>query len=334
MQAAIAQSILANKNQNTPYGSLQYQQTGTQHVQGPSTVDQYGRTVPGAGYDIPTWESNVNLSPEMQGLVNSDLASRAGLAGLQADATGRVKDSLSQKFTLDGTPDKYNKDVADAMYRKATGYLDPQWQGQQTDLENKLANSGFSRGAAGWNNAEDAFGRQRDFAYGQARDAAIAGGVQSGTQERQQAIQELMMQRQLPLQELNALRTGSAPVMPSFGQGNAQGIQGPDYMGAAGQTAQAQNARYNADVGTANANTGAAVGLGAAALMAFSDRRLKKNIRLVGVHPLGIGVYEFEYKAMPGRKQVGVMSDEVRRVRPAAVMIALDGFDIVDYGAL
>src|SRR5436190_4088845 len=326
VQAAIAQSILANKTQNTPYGSLEYQQTGVQHIPGVDTVDQYGRHTQGPGYDIPTWESNVNLSPEVQGLVSSDLRSKAGLAGLTADATGRVGNALSQSFSLDGAPDKYNKDVADAMYRHSTAYLDPQWQSQTTDMENKLANAGFSRGAAGWTNAEEGLNRQREFAYGQARDAATAGGVAAGTQQRQQAIQEMLLQRQLPLQELNALRTGSAPTLPSFSQGTAQGIQGADYAGAATQAGQAANARYNADVGTANANTAAGVGLAGAALLAFSDRRLKKNVRRIGRHPLGIGVYEFEY-VWGGGKKVGVMSDEVKRVKPSAVMLDPSGYD-------
>ena len=70
-----------------------------------------------------------------------------------------------------------------------------------------------------------------------------------------------------------------------------------------------------------------------------SDRRLKCNVRRVGTHPLGIGLYLFDYRApgadgaAPGR-QFGVMADEVLAVRPSAVSLGADGFMRVDYGAV
>lgn len=70
-----------------------------------------------------------------------------------------------------------------------------------------------------------------------------------------------------------------------------------------------------------------------------SDRRLKENIARVGTHPLGFGLYLFDYRAEfraahgTGR-QFGVMADEVRPLRPAAVNVGRDGFDEVDYSVL
>ena len=77
---------------------------------------------------------------------------------------------------------------------------------------------------------------------------------------------------------------------------------------------------------------GAAGTLGAAA-MTPSDRRLKKNIRLLGSRDDGINVYEFEY-LWSDTKHVGVMADEVERVIPAAVMTMPNGYKAVNYAML
>ncbi len=67
--------------------------------------------------------------------------------------------------------------------------------------------------------------------------------------------------------------------------------------------------------------------------------QLKENIVRVGTHPLGIGLYLFDYKpeyrelAGFGR-QFGVMADEVEVVLPQAVVMHPDGYKMVDYALL
>jgi hypothetical protein len=70
-----------------------------------------------------------------------------------------------------------------------------------------------------------------------------------------------------------------------------------------------------------------------------SDRRVKQNIERVGTHPLGIGLYLFDYKAEYqaefGRgRQFGVMADEVEQVLPEAVVVHPRGCKAVDYAKL
>lgn len=74
---------------------------------------------------------------------------------------------------------------------------------------------------------------------------------------------------------------------------------------------------------------------GAASLMtAFSDRRLKENIKEVGVDQrTALTLYEFTYKGKPDTKYIGVMADEVELVYPEAVA-EKDGFKAVHYGML
>lgn len=71
----------------------------------------------------------------------------------------------------------------------------------------------------------------------------------------------------------------------------------------------------------------------------MSDPRAKQNIVEIGRHPLGFGLYLFDYKPAfadeHGRgRQFGVMADEVERIVPAAVTIGGDGLRRVDYRML
>lgn len=76
---------------------------------------------------------------------------------------------------------------------------------------------------------------------------------------------------------------------------------------------------------------GEAIGLGTSIASLFSDRRLKRDIKLVGVHH-GLGIYRYRY-AWNDEPQIGVMADEVAQIRPDAVGNAF-GFATVDYSKL
>lgn len=70
-----------------------------------------------------------------------------------------------------------------------------------------------------------------------------------------------------------------------------------------------------------------------------SDPSLKENISRVGTHPLGFGLYLFDYKSeycptFGHGRQFGVMADEVSSVRPDAVVTHPDGYLMVNYGLL
>ncbi len=67
-----------------------------------------------------------------------------------------------------------------------------------------------------------------------------------------------------------------------------------------------------------------------------SDRDIKQNIVRIGEHPLGVGLYLFDYKReyrdMWGHgRQFGVMAQEVETVMPKAVSVHPDGYLVVDH---
>ena len=65
----------------------------------------------------------------------------------------------------------------------------------------------------------------------------------------------------------------------------------------------------------------------------FSDRRLKKNIVLIGRSPSGINIYNFEYKDLKYGEGLfqGVMSDEIPQ---EAIIKNETDYDMVDYNQL
>jgi hypothetical protein len=137
---------------------------------------------------------------------------------------------------------------------------------------------------------------------------------------------------------------------------NIGGVQSqvyqPQYiagLGATGlqnlYTSQFQNEmdRYNAAVGSSNANTSATMGtigaLGAAAIMAMSDKKVKENLIPVGKLDNGLTVYVGNYKEEidPNKmKQLFLIAQEVKEIHPEAVQeFKVEGFDepllAVDY---
>lgn len=110
-------------------------------------------------------------------------------------------------------------------------------------------------------------------------------------------------------------------------------------------TSQFQNEmdRYNAAVGSSNANTSATMGtigaLGAAAIMAMSDKRVKENLIPVGKLDNGLTVYVGNYKEEidPNKlPQLFLIAQEVREIHPEAVQeFVVEGFEepilAVDY---
>ncbi|MFN2200045.1 MAG: tail fiber domain-containing protein [Caldilineaceae bacterium] len=71
-----------------------------------------------------------------------------------------------------------------------------------------------------------------------------------------------------------------------------------------------------------------------------SDRSTKENVVRVGDHPLGIGLYLFDYKRQYREskctlgRQFGVMADEVEAVMPEAVSVHPNGYKVVNYSML
>jgi len=139
-----------------------------------------------------------------------------------------------------------------------------------------------------------------------------------------------------PLNQVNALMAGSQIQNPTFQAYTGSNVNAAPVFQAAQQTGQDAQAAYAQQVAAANARMAAIGAIGGAAGTAlsgtsFSDIRLKSKIVRVGTHPLGIGIYEYD---IDGRRERGVIAQEVERVLPSAVIEHSNGYKMVDYGAL
>src|SRR3990167_2089802 len=310
-QAAVANSLLNMRNTNTPLGSQSFNQIGTYDIPGLGGQP---------GFSIPRYDQSINMTPEGQNLYNQQMGLSTGLMGLGQGSLDQTRASL-------GKPQDFGsvQDIADQSYAAQTARLDPQWQQRKGQFDQQMANQGITAGGEAYDNAARDFGQQRNDAYTQARQQAIS--------TMPQTYQLSTARRMQPLTELNAIRTGAQPQMPQFQPTQyAGGAQGPNMGQAAGQQNQYDLGLYNSGVGQANSFNSGMMSLGGALGAAWlSDRRLKANIVRIGEHPLGIGIYTYD---IFGKRDVGVMADEVLTVRPEAVLRHASGFLMVNYGEL
>jgi hypothetical protein len=261
-----------------------------------------------------------------------------GAAGLQNQA-------VAQNFQQGQQANQaYNQAVQQNM---AMGLTAAQAQNQASQqLYSQLM------GVAGLQNQAVAQNQNAALQQQQAQNAAQAQqfnqamqGAQFGNTAAQQALQQQLGLYNQPLNQISALMSGSQVQMPQFqGYTGANVAAAPIMAGAQAQD-QAAMQRYNAEQTGANSLTGGLFGLGASVLgggvgsfgaqlgskIFSSDRRLKSNIVRVGTHRLGIGIYEYDIR---GRRERGVMAQELLPVMPDAVAVDGDGYYMVNYAAL
>jgi hypothetical protein len=237
----------------------------------------------------------------------NDLRSQAALQGLNLDI-GANQQGFSQ--ALQGGQFANAADLA----QFGAGL-----QAQQAANQAIAQNYGQGMTAAQAQNATEA---QR---YNQAMQAA-----QFGNTAQQQALAQALIQRQLPLNEINALMSGSQIQNPQFGAYQGQSITPAPIANATAQQGAYNQNLYNQQVGTYNTNVEGLYNLGGSAARA-SDIRLKSNIKRLGTHKSGLGIYEYD---IFGRHEVGVMAQEALVLRPDVVLHHPAGFLMVDYGRL
>lgn len=304
---------LNNPDYNTPLGSLT------------TTVDT-------SNPDQPHSTSNVTLSPDEQTLLDNQNQQSIGLSNLANQLQGRVGDSLAQPLPTSNDINDISKNASDAYYANQKQYLDPQFDQGQQQLDAKLANQGITNGSEAYNNDQNNFARQKQQAYNTAQNDAIL----QGPQNAQQLFALTSEQRSQPLNELNALRTGSQVSMPQVPGQTPSSAAPTDVSGNINNAYAQQLGAYNTQVGAQNASNSALFSLGGSALMAapmiFSDRNLKTNIERIGETKSGIPVYRYKYRGSD-HIHMGVMSDEVRHI-PGAVVQVAGGWDAVDYSRL
>jgi hypothetical protein len=307
-------------NQYTPYGNLTY-------------------TAPTSGNQSDPWSQHIDLSPVGQQLLDAQNQTSLGMSGLQNQGLQAVRGVFGHMPTSASLPQLPDAPVHPGQtgQQALMARLQPQLDRNRQALVSQLANQGIGLGSEAYKNAMSDQGQQENDAYSQAALHGIGLDTQarqSGLQERQQGIQEQNYYSTMPINLLNAVRTGSQVQNPTFGATP----QGANYLGAAQMQGQGDMNAYNARIGQQNSFMSGLMGLGGAALIG-SDSAIKQDVKRIGTHERGFGIYEFRYRPEyretwgPGT-YVGVLAHEVQEVLPHAIHRHPDGYAMVNYGAL
>lgn len=230
--AAITQQQVNMVDQTTPQGSLTYTQTGKWED------------------GTPKFAANVTLSPEEQ---------RNQQQQWEFDnLTNTLGINQTKKLTgmLD-TPFKLGNEATEARIDELSrARLDPQIARQRDALDNRLRNQGLRPGMEAYDYEMKMLGQQEN----DQRNQLLLQG-------RQMANQELLTERNQPLNETTALMAGGQVTQPNFQNTPTAQVAAPDVAGMTYQSYQmgpyAQWQQKNAD---RQAALGGIFGLGSAAM--------------------------------------------------------------------
>jgi len=309
---ATTQQLLNMVNQVTPDGSLTYNQTGSN-----SFVGADGKT-----YTVPQFTATQTLSPTGQKLLDTTNVTKQNLADAGVTASNTINSVLGKPVDLS------NDAVENRLFELGSARLTPQFQRDENALRTQLINAGIRPGTEAWNTEMTRLGQSKSDALNQ----LVLGG-------RQQSINEILTERNQPLNEIIGLMSGSQVSQPGFTNTPQSQVAGVDYAGMVQNNYNNAMKQYQADMSSNNAAMGGMFGLGgtlgAAAIkygapLMLSDRRAKENIRRVGTLDNGLPVYLYTYIG-DDTPMIGVMADEVEVVAPHAVVTGADGLKRVNY---
>jgi hypothetical protein len=173
--------------------------------------------------------------------------------------------------------------------------------GAQAGYQNYLQNAGYAPA-------------MRQMSQGVVGQGAASGILNSGTTAK-------------------ALQTRGTELNQSFYNNYLQQLTGLSGLGLQGGGLVANTGQVSKSTGGSPSTIGSIASTVGGLASIFSDRRLKTDIRKVGEMPDGLGVYRFRYHGQVARL-LGVMADEVARLRPWALGPIRAGFATVNYGAL
>ena len=258
---------------NTPFGQESWSQA--------AGVD------PATGKPVTQWTQNTTLTPDMQEALDAQQGIDMGKSNLALGSMDRLNESYAKPFDWGGMPDRAGSLMGgvgdESRKRVEQGMMDrlrPEQQYQQQALETSLANKGITAGSEAAKRAQQQQGDQ--FSRDQ-YNALMAGGQEQmnqfnmalqgsnfQNQNRQQAVAEQTQQRAMPLNEMNAILTGTQVAMPNMPNFNtSQAVQGPNLLGAAQQQYGSAMNSYNAGQQQSAGNTQALGSIASTAAMAF-----------------------------------------------------------------
>jgi hypothetical protein len=242
--AAIAGAQLSNPNVTNPYG----QQTITY------------KTDPVTGNPVP--HVNQTFAPGQQQIFENEqqLQQKLGMLGLgAADLAGNTINQPLDFNSRFGTQAQGRQEVIDAMM----GRFDKDLGNRRESVNANLLARGIPVGSKAYETEMDRLERSRTDALQQ----AIVGADSRSMEERRQAITEALAERQVPLNEISAFRTGSQIQPLSFSGVQGQNVAAAPVFNAAQAQGQYGMDQYGVNAGIYNNLMSGLFSLGSSAVM-------------------------------------------------------------------
>ncbi|MGO4619039.1 tail fiber domain-containing protein [Ensifer sp. 2YAB10] len=247
------------------------------------------------------------------------------LASLARDKAGFENSAQQQNFNQALAAAGFGNQAQAQQFGQNAAQLEANNAGQAQNFQQGLAAAGFGNDAMQqmFQNQNTTTGANN--ALADQRFNAEQAKFTAQNNARSQYLNELYAQRNQPINEISSLLSGAQVSQPNFVPTQGVSIPNVDYAGLVQQDYANKVGAYNAK----QAGIGSILG-GVAGLASLSDERAKKDIKQVG------GLYEYRYKGegKNAPKRIGVMAQEVEKVRPDVVIKGDDGLRRVDYGLL
>ena len=228
LKAAQAATAANRVNQYTPYGNLNYTQSGT---------DSQGN---------PMWSATQTANPQLQGAIDTSLSN--------------VSNQYATPFTGGNLP-SYGINPSQTYSDAIMARLQPQQIAESKQFDAQMANQGIPVGSEAYSNAKRVFDQQQN----DQRTSAIVGGMGVGLQANQQQYGQNLTNYNNTLANAQGIKSLSTPnyINPASQQTTA----GADALSAGIGGYNAQMGQYNAgQAANQNINSGL-FGLGQAGLM-------------------------------------------------------------------
>ena len=260
----------------------------TARLSNPNTYTPYGTQLVSYDGDIPTIRQT--LTPTAQKTLEAQQGVELSLANLGSKGAQTASGVLDKPFSFGGPDVQTSLDLSGIAKMPVnagmTGQeaimsrLNPSLARQRTTTETNLINQGLRPGSEAYDNAIRSLGEQET----DARTQAVLQGLnldiganqqgfgqqleagKFGNTAQQQALAEAIQLRQLPLNEITALMSGSQIQNPQFGAYSGATVNAAPIFAGAQAQGQFDANTYNQQVSQANAQTAGMYSLGGAAL--------------------------------------------------------------------
>lgn len=238
-KTALTTAMLGNPNVTNSYGSQSVSYT----------LD------PTTGNYVPNLSQTLN--PVQQGLLDKSNAIQGQMGDIGMNVAQNAQGTYGQPLSFDGAPAMPGDAQAtrDKVMAAMMGRVDDDTAKSRDQVQSELTAAGIPAGSKAYADRMALVDR----GYNDARSQAMLASGQEATRDfgmdmqgRQQGISEILAQRNQPLNELNAISSGTQVAQPQFGDTKGANVAPVDIAGLSGQQYAGEMNAYNAQVGQQN----------------------------------------------------------------------------------